>query len=213
MDVDVTEKTQHTKFVISWTAENGESVLNGEPYGSFSSLGSDHRVITGTTRLSLRASWWRVGRKAKYTWNELTTNNQLQELYAVEVRNRFQVLQENEDITAGYERFVEANQSAAEACLKQVPKVQRKERCLDRTWSPKLEKRWKSPIKLFWRIENLTDWKSTFRRRTIFTVSVIEKETWTIRLRKPRKHMLTKDNCQKLEPHQWDLGQKFILAS
>ena len=66
-------KTRHTKSIISWLTENGKSVLNSEPYGSFSSLGSDHRVATATIRLSLPASQRRVERKAKYTWNEVTT--------------------------------------------------------------------------------------------------------------------------------------------
>lgn len=89
-----------------------------------------------TVRLSLRSSKQKGTGRIKYEWSQLATD-QPQERYSVEIRNRFHVHvlqeeeEEEEDITARYQRFVEANQQAAEACLQQIPKVLRKERCLD----------------------------------------------------------------------------------
>ena len=105
--------------------------MNCEAYSSFSSLGSDHRAVTATVRLSLRAPRQKMVKREKYLWNQLVTDTQLQQQYAVEIRNKFQGLLENEDITAGYERFIEANQAASEICLQKVPRKRRKEMCLD----------------------------------------------------------------------------------
>ena len=43
----------------------------------------------------------------------------------MEVRNHFQILDEEEDLTERYQRFVDANREAMEAC---VPKRQRAKR-------------------------------------------------------------------------------------
>lgn len=107
------------------------SVTNCEAYSSFMSLGSDHRVVTANVKLSLRAPRKETRKSTRYIWSQLANDAHLQQRYAVEIRNRFQVLEEAEDISAGYERFIEANQAAAETCLPEVPKIRRKERCLD----------------------------------------------------------------------------------
>ena len=71
-------------------------------------------------------------KKVKYVWGELAADRQLQERYAVEIRNRFHMLQgEDEEASERHQRFVEANQQAAEDCLTQIPKVRRKEQSLD----------------------------------------------------------------------------------
>ena len=80
---------------------------------------------------------WRTGicgKKVKYAWGDLKADRQLQEQYAIEIRNRFHVLQEekeDEKASETYQRFVIANQQAAETCLKQIKKVRQKEHSSD----------------------------------------------------------------------------------
>ena len=57
-------------------------------------------------------------RKVFSTTPELLNN------YEIEVRNRFQLLQEDEDLTARYERFVQANEDAKQ----KVVSVRKKEK-------------------------------------------------------------------------------------
>ena len=65
-------------------------------------------------KLSLRKSG-RILRKKQYDWKTLSTDTSLQEKYAVEVRNRFEVLEdEEESATNKYDRFIKANKEAAE---------------------------------------------------------------------------------------------------
>ena len=74
------------------------SIKNSEAYGSFSSIKSDHRVVIARVKLSLRVS--KTKRKAPAPdWELLKTDKNLQEKYAVEVKNRFSML-EQEDHTA-----------------------------------------------------------------------------------------------------------------
>ena len=48
-------KTTHQIDYILTRKKWRRSIINSEAYGSFSSLGSDHRVVSATVRLSLRA--------------------------------------------------------------------------------------------------------------------------------------------------------------
>ncbi|KAJ8335845.1 hypothetical protein SKAU_G00391870 [Synaphobranchus kaupii] len=67
------------------------SILNAEPYSTFNSVGSDHRVVSMRVRLTQRVP------SARYT---------------VEVRNRFQLLGEEEGANAKYKRLIAANVEA-----------------------------------------------------------------------------------------------------
>ncbi len=60
----------------------------------------------------------------KYVWYAFANNRTLQEQYAVEVKNRFQLLQD-ECQTERYARFIKANRDVAESC---VPVKQKKKR-------------------------------------------------------------------------------------
>jgi hypothetical protein len=99
------------------------SVLNAEPYNSFCTVGSDHRVVSMKVRLSLRVS--KPSQRVRYDWKKLSESSDLQQQYTVEVRNRFQILEEEEDPTERYQRFTEANREAMETC---VPKRERTKR-------------------------------------------------------------------------------------
>ncbi|XP_072048646.1 uncharacterized protein [Amphiura filiformis] len=85
------------------------SLLNAEAYNTFSSVGSDHRIVTSRIRLSLRKNKT-LPRGKNHDWKTLCSDSKLQELYTVEVHNRFQPLEEMEETaTERYERFIKAN--------------------------------------------------------------------------------------------------------
>ena len=82
------------------------SMLNAEAYNTFASVGSDHRIVSARVRLSLRKSKTLV-RKKQHDWNLFRTDSNLQKLYSIEVHNRLQPLEiENESATERYERFI-----------------------------------------------------------------------------------------------------------
>ena len=63
--------------------------------------------------LSLRAPKLSRTKKPKYDWQALKLSTELQDQYTIEVRFRFQALQnEDESPTDRYEKFIEANNSA-----------------------------------------------------------------------------------------------------
>ena len=103
------------------------SIINSEAYQSFKTIGSDHRIVSVKIRLSLRSSK-PTPRKVKYNWKELVNNAQLQERYAIEIKNRFNILIDDEDsISDKYQRFVDANDQAAETCLTKIKRLTKKE--------------------------------------------------------------------------------------
>ena len=93
------------------------SVLNAEAYNSFASLGSDHRVIGMRVRLSLRVRK-RPAKCPTYDWKRLAMCPNIQTMYNIEVRNRFQPLANCEDPSKDYEQFIKANELAAKACVR-----------------------------------------------------------------------------------------------
>ena len=68
-----------------------KSIRNCEAYNIFISLGSDHRIVVANVTLSLRALKQIAKRKPKYVWRDLRDQDKLQERYAVEVRNTFNI--------------------------------------------------------------------------------------------------------------------------
>ena len=101
------------------------SILNAEVYNSFSSIGSDHCVVTAKVRLSLRANGKTPPKKTKYDWKHFTTDTDLQQQFTVEVRNHFGALHEDESPTENYERFIEAAQEATEHLISKMKKTKR----------------------------------------------------------------------------------------
>ena len=79
---------------------------------------SDHRVVlSARMRLSLRKSKT-TSRKTQYDWQALTTDNNLQHQYTIEVKNRYEILSvEQEDATDKYNSFIIANKEAAERLI------------------------------------------------------------------------------------------------
>ena len=107
-------------------------VRNAQAYNSFTSIGSDHRIVTESIRLSLRANS-RAFQK-KYDWNQLKTNPDLQDKYTVEIRNQYEVLPMNEgddNQTQKYSYLIQANKETAEKVMPRVPKKHRRALCYD----------------------------------------------------------------------------------
>ena len=96
------------------------SVLNCEAYSTFCTVGSDHRIVTAKIRLSLRQSKISSKRKVKYNWNKLLTDNNIKNRYTVEVRNRYQALQDldgNKDANQVYTNIMSAHEEAAKCSI------------------------------------------------------------------------------------------------
>ena len=106
------------------------SIKNTEPCNSFNSLGSDHRAVLSTVKLSLRKSK-SPPRVTRYNFGHLKPDQELQMKYGVEVRNRLYsaLLSEEQldlgftnDVTTKYGKFIEAVKYANRKHLPHKPK-------------------------------------------------------------------------------------------
>ncbi|KAK1874666.1 Craniofacial development protein 2 [Dissostichus eleginoides] len=91
------------------------SILNAEPYSTFSSVGSDHHVVSMRVRLSLRVP--KPNPKIRHDWKAFTTDPGLQTRYTEEVRKRFRQLDKGAEPSSEYRRFVVANEEAPRLCV------------------------------------------------------------------------------------------------
>ncbi len=101
------------------------SILNTEAYNTFSSIGSDHRVVTARVKLSLRANGKTPPRKTKYDWKHFSVNPDLQQQFTVEVKNRFDALDQDETPTENYQRLIDAIEETTEQLVPKVKKIRR----------------------------------------------------------------------------------------
>ena len=83
------------------------SILNAEPYTTFSSVGSDHRVVSMKVRLSHRVP--KPSPKILRDWKALASGPGLQARYTEEVRRSFQQLDRGAEPSSKYGRFAAAN--------------------------------------------------------------------------------------------------------
>ena len=97
------------------------SILNAEPYSTFSSVGSDHRVVSMRVRLSLRVP--KPSPRIRYDWKAIANDPGLQTRYKEEVTRHFQQLDEGADPTSEYRRFVAANEEATRMCVPVLEKT------------------------------------------------------------------------------------------
>jgi hypothetical protein len=72
-------------------------------------------------RLSLRAP--KTNPRIVYDWKTFAADSEMQEKYTVEVRNRFQILEDEEDPSSRYQRFIEANMEATRTCVPRRKRV------------------------------------------------------------------------------------------
>ena len=102
------------------------SVKNVEAYNSFSSIGSDHRVINAKIKLSLRVS--KTPPKTRYDWSALRCKD-LQQRYTVKIRNKYtELCTETISATERYDHLIQANKEAAKELL--PVKKTNKKKCL-----------------------------------------------------------------------------------
>ena len=101
------------------------SAMNCEAYSSFEGVSSDHRIDTAKVRLSLRKNATRKATAKHYDW-ALLNKRDIRDKYALELRNRFEALQEkteNGTPNDEYENFVEAHLEAASKCIPTKPRT------------------------------------------------------------------------------------------
>ena len=73
------------------------SCTNCEAYSSFSSVSSDHRILSCKIRLSLRANKKKSNPSPPYQWKAISTSSDVRNQYILELKNRFEALKlENE---------------------------------------------------------------------------------------------------------------------
>ena len=99
--------------------------MNCEAYSSFEGVSSDHRIVTAKIRLSLRKNATRTATTKHYDW-ALLNNRDIRDRYVLELRNKFETLQEktkkgtpNDE----YENFVNVYQEAAAKCIPTKPRT------------------------------------------------------------------------------------------
>ena len=101
------------------------SAMNCEAYSTFEGVSSDHRIVSAKIRLSLRKNATRTATTRHYDW-ALLNNRDIRDKYALELRNRFETLQEKtEKVTPNdeYENFVEAHLEATSKCIPTKPRT------------------------------------------------------------------------------------------
>ena len=94
--------------------------MNCEAYSSFEGVSTDHRIVTAKIRLSLRKNAKRTATTKHYDW-ALLNNKDIRDKYVLELRNRFETLQEKTETSTPndeYENFVNAH---LEAAAKYIP--------------------------------------------------------------------------------------------
>ena len=108
-----------TKTQIDYILVNSKwrnSIKDVEAYSSFSSSGSDHRILSARVKLSLR-SCRTPPKRPPYDWSSLRDPN-LQAQYSVLIKNRFNVLgNDTASATEKYQQLIIANEEAAKELL------------------------------------------------------------------------------------------------
>ena len=95
--------------------------MNCEAYSSFEGVSTDHRIVTAKIRLSLWKNAKRTATTKHYDW-ALLNNRDIRDKYVLELRNRFETLQEKTEkstLNDEYENFVNAH---LEAAAKYIPR-------------------------------------------------------------------------------------------
>ena len=77
------------------------SIRNCRPYSSFSTVGSDHRIVSVHVKLSLRVSKRSPFDPMKaIDWKKVALDKRLSSLYSVSVHNRFQELSDSSQLSS-----------------------------------------------------------------------------------------------------------------
>ena len=95
------------------------SAMNCEAHSSFEGVSSNHRIVTAKIRLSLRKNATRTATTKHYDW-VLLNSRDIRDKYVLELRNRFETLQEKTEkgtLNDEYENFVNAHLETATNCI------------------------------------------------------------------------------------------------
>ena len=105
------------------------SVRNAQSYSSFSSICSDHRIVSTQICLSLRSSKKPKPNPMKsIDWLQVHNNPNLLHEYTVAVKNRFDLLtQPDDDIEKKYQNLIEANEIVSLSLLPKKTKMKQKQ--------------------------------------------------------------------------------------
>ena len=112
----------NTKAQIDYVLINNKwknSAMNCEAYSSFEGVSTDHRIVMAKIQLSLRKNAKRTATTKHYDW-ALLNNRDIRDKYVLELRNRFETLQEKMEKSTPndeYENFVNAHLEAAAKCI------------------------------------------------------------------------------------------------
>ena len=100
------------------------SAMNCQPYNSFRSVYSDHRIVTSDIRLSLCANK-KSEKVDPYDWSSIRKPSVIRDAFTLEVKNRYQALKQS-DVTANpsqlYTHFENAVSQAAKETIPLKPK-------------------------------------------------------------------------------------------
>ena len=121
--------TNNSKAQIDYVFINKKwknSTMSCEAYSSFEGVSSDHRIVTAKIRSSLRKkATWTAATK-HYDWAQLNNNRDIRDKYVLELRNRFEALQEKTEKGTPndkYENFVNAHLETAAKCIPTKPRT------------------------------------------------------------------------------------------
>ena len=102
------------------------SSMNCEAYSSFEGVSSDHQIVTAKIRLSLQKNATQTATTKHYDWALFNSNRDIRDKYVLELRNRFETLQEkteNDTPNDEYENFVNAHLEAVAKCIPIKPRT------------------------------------------------------------------------------------------
>ena len=105
--------------------EMENSSMNCKAYSSFEDVSSDHRIVTAKIQLSLRKNATRTVTTKHYDW-ALLNNRDIRDKYVLELRNRFEALQEETEKGTPndeYENSINAHLKAAAKCIPTKPRT------------------------------------------------------------------------------------------
>ena len=99
------------------------SIRDCRPYSSFSSVGSDHRIVSAKVKICFRATKKSPLDPMKaIDWKKVASDKDLSSFYSVRVYNRFQELSPNtnldsDNIETIYNNLIKANEEVSQAIL------------------------------------------------------------------------------------------------
>ena len=101
------------------------SVRDSRSYSSFSTVGSDHRIVSASIKLSLRSSKKSPPHPMKtIDWRSVSQDKDLSARYSIAVHNKFQILSSNSELELGNIDDIYSNLSSAtiETATEMLPK-------------------------------------------------------------------------------------------